>query len=296
MKPVKLECGTRVKGRWYGKEFEIVRHIGDGGTASVFLVKDLASGNEYAMKISGNMLNMDEEYRVLSRLKGFRYVTPVYYRDDCVLSGKEYFFLIVRYCSGSNLADICRNKPLSMRTALQIVMIAAGICKELNNMGIYYCDLKPDNLVFDHNCGCLYLIDFGGTAGRGEGVTHFTPYFDRASWGKGPRIADEQYQVFGLTMLLLVLAEGNEPSGKKHYAKLFDAIENSNLSKGLKHVIIKGLEQEYDSLSGYCDGLKNAEAALVYEQRRQDKRAGFLIDIIFTASIVFLIFAVKLLK
>lgn len=109
------------------------------------------------------------------------------------------------------------------------------------------------------------------------------------------RVADEGYQIFGLTMLLLVLAVGNEPSGKKHYAKLLETVENSNLSKGLKSVIIKGLEQEYDNLSEYCDDLREVAVNLVCEQRYYDRKAGFLINIIFTTSILFLILVVKLI-
>jgi serine/threonine-protein kinase len=288
VKAFNLEVDTVIRGKWYGKEFKVLGPLGRGGTASIFLVKEISTGKRFALKISKDMVNIEEEYEVLSRLNGFDYVPSVYYRDDCILDNTLYFFLVISYFRGKNLAEVCREGNLPLKTVLQVVMIACNICNELNALNIYYCDLKPENLMFDVNTCCLYLIDFGGTAGKGESIAHFTPCFDRASWGKGERTADENYQIFGLSMLLILLLLNRQIDRDKDYSKLLNLVQNSHLSKKLKKVIIEGLEQKYNGLQEFNRGLEEVLIEAVSERECKNKKIGLVIDFIFFLSLTFL--------
>ena len=57
---------------------------------------------------------------------------------------------------------------------------------------------------------CLKIIDWGGVTPMGCSVKEFTPVYDRASWDKGIRTADAEYDLFSLSMLFAVLLLGGE--------------------------------------------------------------------------------------
>jgi len=49
------------------------------------------------------------------------------------------------------------------------------------------------------------LVDFGGVTPFGRGVKEYTEWYDRAWWGRGSRMAEEDYDVFALAMLAIAL-------------------------------------------------------------------------------------------
>lgn len=53
MERILLKPGTSIKGRWYGGEYRVLKPIGSGGTAEVYLVRDLSDWKEYALKLGG---------------------------------------------------------------------------------------------------------------------------------------------------------------------------------------------------------------------------------------------------
>lgn len=278
---IDLAEGTIIRGKWYGKEFLVEGLLGTGGTSNIFLVRDTSTGEHHAMKISKDMVSIDTEYSILSELRGVKYIPEVYYRDDCSVEGVPFFFFVMPYYRGENLKEFCKGKRPGVRLILQTVIILASLCHQLNSRNIYYCDLKPENIVFDYGTGRLYLIDFGGVAKKGESVYHFTPRFDRASWGRGERIADDRYQIFALSMMLVDLLIGVPYRHNKDFLKLLHFINNSGLCKNLKRVIIKGLEQEYDNLPGFQKELvllvKEMEISGSYTEKRAEAAVNLLL-------------------
>lgn len=282
-----------IEGKWYCKKFRAIKLLGEGGTASIYLVKEIPTGAEYAMKISGDMINIDSEYKTLKKLKGIKFIPQAYYRDDCTIGGISYYFFIMSYYRGKNLKQISSEKQISLKSVLQAVLIIADICHQLNYLNIFYCDLKPENLIFDCNSHCIFLIDFGGIVKKGESISHFTPFFDRASWGKGERVADENYQIFALSMIIVGLLIGKQVRKDKDLLKLIDTVNNSCLSKNLKKVIIKGLEHKYRDL----DAFKNKLIFLIPKIEKEDlpgeKKIKFGINLCFLLSLV--IFCITLI-
>lgn len=258
MERILLKPGTSIKGRWYGGEYRVLKPIGSGGTAEVYLVRDLSDGKEYALKLGGDMAGVEREYKALSGLSSIDYIPRVYVRDDCTIEGWNRYFFVMEYLEGENLKMLCRAGRIPQRTAVETAAVIAVICMLLNRRGLYYCDIKPENLVFDKKTGSLYLVDFGGVVGERQPVTQFTPVYDRAGWGRGKRIADEGYQTFALLMMLVDLLLGGIPDVGRDFGALRERIGKTRLSKNLKKVIIKGLEQENYSLEALVSDLRSA--------------------------------------
>jgi serine/threonine-protein kinase len=251
-----LKPGITIRGRWYGGEYRVIKLIGSGGTARVYLVRDLSDGRKYALKLGSDMAGVEREYKVLSSLSSIDYVPRVYVRDDCTIEGRKRFFFIMDYLEGENLKKLCSTRRIPQGTTVEAAAITAVICLFLNHRGLYYCDIKPENLVFDKTTGNLYLVDFGGVVGAGQPVTQFTPAYDRAGWGSGQRVADESYQIFAILMMLVDLLLDGIPEVGRDLEALKQRVNKTRLSKGLKKVIIKGLDVENHSLKGLVSDLR----------------------------------------
>jgi serine/threonine-protein kinase len=268
-----------LKGRWYNKEFRVIEPLGTGGTASIYLVREIPTDREYALKVSRDMTGINSEYRALSRLAHLPYIPRAYYRDDCIIEGEINYFFCMSYFNGKNLKNLFAEDKMSPKTVLRITAVICRIIKLISRYNLYYCDIKPENIMFDGKTGNICIVDFGGIVEKGDAIMQFTPGFDRAGWGMGNRTADEGYQVFAVLMMLLGLLLGDIESCGKDFDRLKARVNNSQLSKCLKKVIIEGLEQGSPSLEGLAADLAGAARKYCGEKRYARQRIDILIDI-----------------
>jgi serine/threonine-protein kinase len=292
---INLEPGTVIRGRWYGGEYRVIASLGRGGTARVYLVEDISSGDRYALKLSTDMAGIDREYRILSRLGPMDYIPAALNRDDCRIGGISCYFFVMTYFEGENLKKVCEAKRMRPKTLVEVAAVTAGICLRLNRRGVFYCDIKPENLVLDKKSGGLCLVDFGGAVQEGEAVVQFTPAFDRASWGRGQRIADEGYQGFAILMMLADLLLGGLRDTVMGFGALLDTIDKSQLSKGLKKVIIKGLKNDCRSLEELINSLRNTADLIPGGKQRCRQRLDAAINLGLLASIAFFIMVIAVI-
>lgn len=292
-----LQPDSILEGKWYNKEFRVVKQLDSGGTASLYLVREIPTDREYAAKISEDITGIDREYRVLGKLDGLPYVPRVYCRDDCVIDGKNYYFFCMSYLMGKNLKGLFKGVRVPHRTALEIIIIIGTILDRMNRYNLYYCDIKPENIMFDKKTGCVCIIDFGGVVEKGSAITQFTPDFDRASWGRGERTADEGYQNFALMMMLLDFLMDDLQSCGRDYDRLMDQIDRSQLSKSLKEVIIKGLKQDSPSLKRLIVDITKAARRIEGEEHCTRCRVDILINIgLMMAIAIFVVVLTVVLK
>lgn len=295
IKRINIEPGTVIRGRWYGGEYRVIALLGSGGTARVYLVEDIPGGDRYALKLSTDMAGIDREYRILARLGPMDNIPAVLYRDDCRVGGINCYFFVMTYFEGENLNRVCEAKRMQPKTLVKIAAVTAGICLWLNRRGVFYCDIKPENLVLDKRGGGLCLVDFGGAVKEGEAVVQFTPAFDRASWGRGQRTADEGYQGFAILMMLAEMLLGGLRDTGMGFDALLDTIDKSQLSKGLKKVIIKGLKKDCQSLEDLINSLSNTADLIPGGKQRRRQRLDVAINLALLASIAFFIMVIAVI-
>ena len=197
----KLTAGYEVTGRWNKKKYAVISQLGKGGTARVYLALDKVSGNNVALKISENFSSLNREYNIMRLLSANKFSPQVYEIDDCKIMGKFYNYIAMEYIQGTTLKMLI-NQPIEPKTALSIIKFIAIALGILHKNGYIYCDLKPENIIYDKRKSRIVLIDFGGAVKKGSCVVEYTPVFDRSSWGIGTRRADESYDIFALSMFL----------------------------------------------------------------------------------------------
>jgi serine/threonine protein kinase len=150
--------------------YRIVRALGKGGMAEVYLAHDTALVDRpVAIKLLQAGLDSEEarerfsrEVRSVARLRHQNIVTI---HEAGVLAGRPY--IAMEYVPGDTLADLVRKRPpLTVTRKLRII---EDLCRGLafaHRAGIVHGDIKPANVIIDSE-GVVKILDFG-IARKGE--------------------------------------------------------------------------------------------------------------------------------
>jgi alpha-tubulin suppressor-like RCC1 family protein/tRNA A-37 threonylcarbamoyl transferase component Bud32 len=146
-------------------EYEILRELGGGGTALVYLARERATGDEVAIKVIRSRYIEDEEAqarfareaRVVAQLKHPN-IVPVRAVLDLNTAGLA---IVMEHVVGRTLKQrIKEDGPLPVEDAEQILRDVGGALTAAHANGIVHRDVKPENIFVD-NAGRAMLADFG---------------------------------------------------------------------------------------------------------------------------------------
>jgi serine/threonine protein kinase len=273
-----LEPGQRLDGR-----YEIERKLGEGGMSFVYLARDIATGERYAIKVLTSSLSSDE--KAMARLRreasfGMRLAHP----NVChILRTGEtetgLVYVVMPYIKGEILSDrtIARGQ-LPMDEVLRHVRdIAAGL-QVAHELKIVHRDLKPENvMVCQQPDGTEYAVvmDFGLAKERradaelqkltATGIILGTPEFMSPEQIRGKPL-DARSDVYALALMAYEMLTGKLPfagaSGQEiMIARLRGeplpirrARPDLDIPEGVERVIAKALDRNPD------DRFQNAPA------------------------------------
>lgn len=186
--------------------YRVIRPIGRGGMATVFLARD--GGREVALKVMDSSLLSDtdlvrkflKEGEVLDSIAATAPKAPVvralrYGREGGTETGRP--FVALEYVPGDTLLKFCREA--GRMPALQVVGIARQVCEGLaaaHAQGVWHRDVSPDNVLLSEivspeasgEAPPIKLIDFG--VAKNEYTQAKT--LDGSISGKPPYMSPEQ--------------------------------------------------------------------------------------------------------
>jgi serine/threonine protein kinase len=145
-------------------QYEIIKLIGRGGMASVYLARQRSIGRMVAVKVLPSHLMSDDtflkrfqrEVQAVSRMQHPRIIPVHDYGED---EGVPY--IVMAYIEGGSLAQLIQEKgalPLDDTVRL-IGQITEGL-DYAHQQGVIHRDFKPSNVLLDKQ-GNAYLLDFG---------------------------------------------------------------------------------------------------------------------------------------
>jgi serine/threonine protein kinase/alpha-tubulin suppressor-like RCC1 family protein len=146
-------------------DYEIVREIGRGGTALVYLARERSSGSEVAIKVIRAKYVEDEE--TLARFaREARYVGDLHHPNVVALRsvvelGDLGLALVMDHVRGKTLKQMIQeNGPLAPPQAESVLRDIASALRAAHAMRIVHRDVKPENIFIDTE-GRALLADFG---------------------------------------------------------------------------------------------------------------------------------------
>lgn len=165
-----------------GADFEVVRPLGEGSFAEVFLARERALDRPVAVKVLRASLAMDEtararflrESRLSAKIKHPNVVAV--YRVGELGDGRPY--LIMEYIDGRTFEDIIASAgALDEAEVRRVLTAVCGALDAAHQLGIIHRDIRPGNIMRTRSGERIVLTDFG-LAGiletGGEAVTRLT--------------------------------------------------------------------------------------------------------------------------
>ncbi len=199
-------------------KYRIERLLGKGGMAAVFLAHDLTLEREVAIKVLPPDVAQDDqvvrrfqqEAKTAAKLDHPN-IIPIYRVES--EGGLNYF--VMKYISGTSLEDLLDKKePLAVPEIQRILWEAACALGHAHQRGVVHRDVKPANIMFDHD-GRVMLTDFGiskalqaATGFTATGMIIGTPHYMAPEQAKGNAVDGraDQYSL-GVVGYRMITAE-----------------------------------------------------------------------------------------
>ena len=201
--------------------YRLLRRIGEGGMALVYEATFLEVRARVALKILDTKFALIEKFR--QRFKREAYILQ-HLDHDNIIEGKEYGSEDgIDYCAmgvadGVSLFDLIdKGVKLPELLCLQVTAQAASALEHMREMGVVHRDMKPANLVLDHE-GTVKIIDFGLAklmtgmwADTTEETTVGTIEYMSPEQARGRADVDIRSDIYGLGCTLFHMVTGELP-------------------------------------------------------------------------------------
>ncbi len=199
--------------------YEILREIGHGGMATVYLAYDPNFQREVAVKVMlreavDNPTLFQRFLREARTIASLEHpaIVPVY--DFGEEDGRP--FLVMRYLSGGSLAERIRKGPFPIAQAAKVLQRIGGALDTAHSKGIVHRDIKPSNILFDQS-GEAFLTDFGiamlseTTNSLTGSAVLGTPSYMSPEQIRGEGKVDSRTDIYALGIVLFEMLTGKTP-------------------------------------------------------------------------------------
>ena len=253
--------------------YEIIRLLGRGGMAVVFLAQDLVLEREVAIKVLPPETTHDtkliprfhQEAKTAARLDHPN-IIPIYRVES--EAGLNYF--VMKYVNGRPLDQVLDDGPLPVAQARRVLREAALALGHAHKRKIVHRDVKPANIMLEAD-GRVVLTDFGISKAAqgssqltGTGAIIGTPHYMAPEQAKGLDV-DGRADQYALAVVGHQLLTGKVPfDGTAHsilYKQVFEppppVIEMrpdtpADLSRALERALSKDPEYRFPSMEDFA--------------------------------------------
>jgi len=256
-------------------KYKIEKMVGKGGMGAVFLAQDLTLDREVAIKVLPPDISQDpkviqrfqQEAKTAAKLDHTN-IIPIYRVES--EGGLNYF--VMKYIAGTSLEDVLEKKEqLTAEYIQRVLWEAACALGHAHQRGIVHRDVKPANIMFDHD-GRVMLTDFGiskalqaASGFTGTGMIIGTPHYMAPEQAKGQQVDGraDQYSmgVVGYRMITGQLPFGGDSVHTILYKHIFEPAPRTSsiradmpphLSEAISRALAKEVDQRYPTMEDFA--------------------------------------------
>jgi serine/threonine protein kinase len=211
-------------------KYEILRKLGRGGMADVYLAHDAEANREVALKLVEHVADSDTRDVIEAERRGAGLQEQLAAVDPRVVRVYEFgdidgfFFVAMEYIDGQDLAELMRRGRLEVEFAADVAIAVAETLDHAHNLetvsegrsfqGIVHGDIKPKNIRIDAH-GEVRVLDFGIAK-----ALSLSRRLTRNEYGSVPYASPErldsgdvnaQSDVWSLAVMLYEMVTGMQP-------------------------------------------------------------------------------------
>jgi beta-lactam-binding protein with PASTA domain len=201
-----------------GGRYRVVRKLGGGGMADVYLCEDLTLGRHVALKVLLQRYLDDPTFverfrREAKAAAGLNQQNLVSIYDWGEVDGT--YYIVMEYVEGETLKDLIRRRGrLSGNEAVAVTLQLLAAVEFAHHSGIVHRDIKPQNVMLDRG-GTVKVMDFGIARAGDSGMTEAGSILGTAQYlapeqAKGHQV-DERSDLYSVGVVLYEMLTGTVP-------------------------------------------------------------------------------------
>ena len=285
------------KGQKINDRYEIIKTIGEGGMANVYLANDTILDRKVAIKVLRGDLSNDEKFirrfkREALSVSNLSHPNIVEVYDVCEEDGN--YYIVMEYIEGKTLKQLLQKRgALTLNEVIDIMTQLTDGLAHAHEAYIIHRDIKPQNIMIEDN-GLVKITDFGIAMALNStqltqtnsvmGSVHYLP--PEQANGKGSTVKSD---IYSLGILMYELLTGSVPFkgdtaveiALKHMKEKIPSIrkQNPTIPQSVENIVLKATaknpKNRYDNVRDMYKDLQTAlqrdnEKRLVYEYPEND--------------------------
>jgi serine/threonine protein kinase len=143
--------------------YRIIRQLGGGGMGEVYLAQDTRLNRNVAIKFLSPKLLQDEQAKQRF-MREAQAAATLDHANICLIHEEaeedNHCFIVMQYVEGETLYHKIRERPLTVRESVDIVIQVADGLAEAHSHGVIHRDIKPQNIMITPR-GRVKVLDFG---------------------------------------------------------------------------------------------------------------------------------------
>lgn len=281
------------KGQKINERYEIVRTIGEGGMANVYLAHDIILDRDVAVKVlRGDLANDEKFVRRFQReaISASSLSHPNIVEMYDVGEDQGQYYIVMEYVNGKTLKNLIKKRgALTLPEVMDIMLqLTSGIACAHDSY-IIHRDIKPQNvLILDD--GMVKITDFGIAMALNSheltqtnsvmGSVHYLP--PEQANGSGSTIKSD---IYSLGILMFELLTGKVPFKGENAVEIAikqmkDQIPsvtriNNDIPQSIENIILRACAKNplnrYDSIRQMYDDIKTC----LNPEKRNEKRVNY---------------------
>lgn len=266
------------KGQKINDRYEIIKTIGEGGMANVYLANDTILDRKVAIKVLRGDLSNDEKFirrfqREALSVSNLSHPNIVEVYDVGEEDGQ--YYIVMEYIEGKTLKQLLKKREtLSLQEVIDIMLQLTDGLAHAHESYIIHRDIKPQNIMILDN-GLVKITDFGIAMALNAtqltqtnsvmGSVHYLP--PEQANGKSATVKSD---IYSLGILMYELITGSVPFkgdnaveiALKHMKEKIPSIrkQNPTIPQSVENIVIKATAKNprnrYDSVKEMHDDLE----------------------------------------